>query len=114
MNAWFFDLSSALILPKDVDRIGWTLVHSIWQFTLLAIASLIIGHLLRHRSAAARYVTYTAVLILMVVVSAATWALMTPSAPSETGRRGAENVVAVMSSSQAPIDRMTVQAPGQG
>ena len=38
-----------------VDRLGWVLVHSAWQFTLIALVALLLVQAARRCSAASRY-----------------------------------------------------------
>lgn len=38
-----------------VERLGWVLVHSLWQFCLIAAVAWALGHVLRQHSAATRY-----------------------------------------------------------
>ena len=37
------------------DRIGWVLVHSLWQFALVALLAMALHRALRRRSAITRY-----------------------------------------------------------
>jgi len=61
-----------------VYRVGWTLVHSLWQGA--AVAALLAGAmlLLRRRSANVRYAVSCAALVLMLALPAATMWLLTP------------------------------------
>ena len=38
-----------------VERLGWVLVHSAWQFTLIALVALLLVRATRRCSAASRY-----------------------------------------------------------
>ena len=68
MNYEFFNL-----LPQ---RVGWTLVHSIWQFSLVALLLLIVLYLLRNRSSATRYIAQCIALASMVLLTLATFAYL--------------------------------------
>ncbi len=58
-----------------VDRFGWVLVHSLWQFALLALVAIVLRRVLQRRSAATRYGALLAAMSMMVVAPAATWFL---------------------------------------
>ena len=49
-----------------VDRLGWVLVHSVWQFALLALAALVLMRATRRCSAASRYTMLLLALAAMV------------------------------------------------
>src|SRR5271157_3130656 len=55
------------------DRIGWMLVHSLWQFTLVALAAIILRRALQRCSAATRYGALLTAMIIMVAAPVATW-----------------------------------------
>ena len=55
------------------DRIGWVLVHSFWQFALVALAAIVLQRVLRRRPATTRYRALLAVMAIMVAVPVATW-----------------------------------------
>jgi outer membrane protein assembly factor BamB/beta-lactamase regulating signal transducer with metallopeptidase domain len=59
-----------------VERFGWVLLHSLWQFTLLAVLAVAAARLLNRFSAAARYMVLLFAMLLMVVSPAATWLTM--------------------------------------
>ena len=71
-------LSTAL-----AERIGWTLLHSLWQFALLAVLLAGASEVLRRRSANLRYVAGCFALTAMLVVSGTTFCLL-PAASSPT------------------------------
>ena len=51
----FHLFSFASLMPAAVvDRIGWVLMHSIWQFAFLALAALVIMRVLRRSAATNR------------------------------------------------------------
>lgn len=55
------------------NRIGWALVHSLWQFALVALLATALQRALARRSALARYWTLLAGLVLLIVMPIATW-----------------------------------------
>jgi beta-lactamase regulating signal transducer with metallopeptidase domain/transglutaminase-like putative cysteine protease len=54
------------------DRIGWVLVHSLWQFALVALVAVVLQRALRRCSAAARYRALLAAGSIMIAVPVAT------------------------------------------
>ena len=48
------------------------LVHSLWQFALLALVAIVLQRALRH-ARQSRYAALLAAMVLMVVAPAATW-----------------------------------------
>ncbi len=58
-----------------VERLGWVLVHSLWQFTLIAFAAAIVVRLLGRGRAAARYTVLVGAMAAIVVSPMATWCL---------------------------------------
>lgn len=61
-------IASWLATEPFVERIGWLLVHSLWQFTLIAAATAGLLGVLRRRSASARYATLAAAMTLLAVL----------------------------------------------
>ncbi len=56
-----------------VERIGWVLIHSLWQFALLSILALAVSQWLTRHAASTRYLVLSAFLLAMVVVPPGTW-----------------------------------------
>lgn len=69
-------------LPAWGQRLGWTLVHSIWQVTLLALVAGLVLACLRRHSARLRYNLAVLCLALMLVAPAITWSMVTIAAPA--------------------------------
>ncbi|MBS0203051.1 MAG: M56 family metallopeptidase [Planctomycetes bacterium] len=63
---------SSPALQEWGQRLGWTLIHSIWQVTLIALAAQIISLCLHRRSAQSRYVAGVLFLALMLIVPVVT------------------------------------------
>ena len=61
-----------------VEQLGWVLVHSLWQFALVALLAGVARRAMRRSSSAARYGVLVAAMTVMVVVPLATW-LNSPS-----------------------------------
>ena len=59
-----------------VERLGWALIHSLWQLTLVALVAGAIFRALRRRSAATRYVVLVAAMGIAVIAPMATWVLL--------------------------------------
>ncbi|MEZ6060794.1 MAG: M56 family metallopeptidase [Planctomycetaceae bacterium] len=60
-------------LEPTIDRLGWTLVHSLWQFAAIAVVAGIALRLLNRQSAAGRYLTLLSAMVLMMAAPIATW-----------------------------------------
>ena len=66
------------------ERIAWVLMHSLWQFALVAGVYAIVGQILRNRSAASRYLavcTAMGCMVLVLPVTALFVKVHTPVAP---------------------------------
>ena len=59
-----------------VDRIGWLLVHSIWQFALIALLLAVALRLLRRAPAGTRYAAALVGWAAMLIAPAVTWPLL--------------------------------------
>jgi beta-lactamase regulating signal transducer with metallopeptidase domain len=71
-----------LLLPAWGQRLGWTLVHSIWQVTLVALVAGVVLACLRRHSARLRYGLGVVCLALMLIVPAITWSMVTIATPA--------------------------------
>lgn len=58
-----------------VERLGWTLVHSLWQFLLVALAAAAAARAMRGNSSAIRYGVLVLAMTASVAAPAATWVL---------------------------------------
>ncbi len=63
-------------VPGWVERLGWSLVHSLWQLAAIALVAALLHRCLRHRSARVRYFLAVAMLALMFAAPIATWCLV--------------------------------------
>lgn len=85
------------------QSIGWLLVHSLWQFTLVSLLAAIVTRVMRRHSSASRYWIFVAALSLMVVFPIATWYLT----PVEHDRLSVADVPTYSSLSDAEIEDRT-------
>ncbi len=72
-------------VPFLVDRIGWLLIHSLWQYAFIALGMMAVLRMMRRRTAAARYTACLAALAATVIAPAVTWPLL----PADTSPRAA-------------------------
>src|SRR5271157_3651767 len=64
-----------------ISRIGWTLIHTLWQFALVALAAFVVQRALRRRSAAIQYWALLAAMTVMVAAPLATCFLVSSAEP---------------------------------
>lgn len=64
------------VVPVWVERLGWMLVHSLWQLAVVAVLAAVLLRLLRNRSARSRYAVAVAMLALMAIGPLVTWCLV--------------------------------------
>jgi beta-lactamase regulating signal transducer with metallopeptidase domain len=62
-----------MVVPVWVERLGWMLVHSLWQLAIVAVLASVLLRLLRNRSARMRYAAAVAMLALMAIGPVVTW-----------------------------------------
>ncbi|MBC7819144.1 MAG: hypothetical protein IAG10_19820, partial [Planctomycetaceae bacterium] len=74
-------------VPAWIERLGWTLVHSVWQLAAVAIVALLVDRGLRRRSANARYIAGVFALGLMFALPCATWLCLPLNTPNELASR---------------------------
>lgn len=66
------ELLDAVTSTALVQNLGWLLVHSLWQCTLIAFVTLCIAKAMRRQSSSARYWLYSLALLLVVIAPVAT------------------------------------------
>ncbi|MBN1589741.1 MAG: right-handed parallel beta-helix repeat-containing protein [Pirellulales bacterium] len=76
MNAW-----NKFISVELVERLGWTLVHSLWQLTVLCGLAALLLAAMRRRTPQARYVVGCLTLLVMVVLPMMTYGWFVAAAP---------------------------------
>ncbi|MBL8814469.1 MAG: PQQ-binding-like beta-propeller repeat protein [Planctomyces sp.] len=59
-----------------IERLGWVLIHSLWQFAVLAAAAYLIQRSMRRASSDSRYIGLLLVLSLVLLVPLVTWVLV--------------------------------------
>ena len=67
------NLSNQIISEKVIHALGWTVLHSVWQVSLLALIMAIILWFLKNKSAKIRYTIGCAILVLMIGISQITF-----------------------------------------
>ncbi|MFO0902363.1 MAG: carboxypeptidase regulatory-like domain-containing protein [Pirellulales bacterium] len=77
-------------LAPAAERMGWALVHFLWQGVALAMLLAVLLRLLRDRSAQSRYVSACLTLATMAVCPLATLAWLPNATPSPIARRNAD------------------------
>jgi beta-lactamase regulating signal transducer with metallopeptidase domain len=75
----------ALLNRPELERLGWVLLHFVWQGIIAAGLLATALFALRRASANARYFAACATLIAMAACLPATWLVMLPAAPTVTG-----------------------------
>ncbi len=113
-----------------IEQLGWLLVHSVWQFALIALVALFLGRAMRNCSAAARYgmllLALTAMAVAPIVtmqfvavseLAAATSvedrsAIIAPSLSSESGRSLDSPVTSELAESVLPVPRVDSDSVG--
>ena len=75
-------------MPAWVERLGWTLVHSIWQLLVVAIVAALVERGLRRRSANARYIAGVIALGAVFALPCVTWSLVVVEPRDTTWRAG--------------------------
>lgn len=68
----FFDVGASG-LDQVIERLGWTLVHSLWQFTLVAMFAAVALLAMRRRSAEARSAVLVGLMMVSVGLPIGTW-----------------------------------------
>src|SRR5258706_5765398 len=71
-----------------VERLGWTLVQSLWQLALVGLLAAVTIRALRQSSAAMRYGALVVAMAVSVLVPLATWMLQPVAAPDHSLNRG--------------------------
>ena len=59
-------------VPDWMERLGWMLVHSVWQLAAVSGVAALMLRSMRHRSADARYAVSVAALAVMVALPCVT------------------------------------------
>lgn len=70
-----------LLSPGTIERLGWMLVHFLWQAAAVALLLAVLQRLLRRAGANARYAAACGALVLMVVLPVVTMQFVEVSGP---------------------------------
>ena len=62
-----------ILTPQTIERVGWTLIHSLWETVAIALLLLVVLRILKRRSANARYLGACVGLGLVVVAPVVTY-----------------------------------------
>lgn len=65
--------SASILSEATMERLGWVLVHSLWQFLLIAILALAVLRFMKRSSASLRYAVLVLTMAVCVVLPVATW-----------------------------------------
>jgi hypothetical protein len=96
------------ISESVVQRLGWVLVHSLWQFGLVALLAGAFVRALRRRSAATRYGVLVVAMAVSLTAPVATWMLQPDNAPDRSAGR-VESIPALVL--DGAISRVTDTSP---
>jgi beta-lactamase regulating signal transducer with metallopeptidase domain len=103
----FLDLLDSTIPQQLVDRIGWVLIHSLWQFSLLAIFALVVLQQLHRQSASTRYFVLSTIMLGTVMTPVVTWCAVVTGLPSDARLR----ISSTMAEGQIPNPGLAAQQP---
>ncbi len=70
-----------LLSQQMIERLGWTLIHFVWQATAVALLLAVALRLLRRRSANVRYLVSCLAMVLIVALTLVTMSLVEVSRP---------------------------------
>ncbi|OYW13591.1 MAG: hypothetical protein B7Z55_16560, partial [Planctomycetales bacterium 12-60-4] len=76
-----------LMSQFDVERLGWVLVHSLWQFAVVALVAGMTVRALRGKSSGLRYGILVVAMVVAVAAPIATWVLSQDDSPSPVAGR---------------------------
>ena len=94
MNTLQTFVQSGILEATWAERVGWALLHSLWQIALIAGVYALVAALLRKRSAQARYLCGCAAMLAMLGAPVVTWLLLPGAGDPWAGEREAVAVVA--------------------
>jgi len=107
MNALSNIPEARLLQGEWTERMGWTLLHSLWQIALLAGVYAALMLLLQRRSAATRYVVGCLTLSAMLGLSVSTYVLL----PHDTARPTTAHVANAPAVANLLVDSTERSAP---
>ncbi len=68
-------------MSNFIERLGWVLVHSLWQFALLSAIAFVLQRAMRRASSSARYLVLLGMLAAIVAAPLVTWCVLPVEAP---------------------------------
>ena len=74
---------TTLLSSPIAQALAWTILHSIWQIAIIALALVIVLRLMRYSTAAARYMVSLAAMSIVVLTSLVTLGVMLIEEPSQ-------------------------------
>ncbi len=83
-----------------IDRVGWMLIHSVWQFTAIAALAVLVERLLARQAAAWRYAIGCGALTAMVAAAMLT---MCATPPAHTANRSSPSATPNITAAPAAI-----------
>ncbi|MCL5279789.1 MAG: M48 family metalloprotease [Planctomycetes bacterium] len=102
-----------LFAPGTIERLGWMLIHVLWQATAVALLLAVFLRLLRNASANVRYGAACSALALMVVLPLATMRyLRTPGPVAEAGPASVAVVLPTVTEGATPQRSLSVPDSG--
>src|SRR5215472_11954483 len=75
-------MNGALVSRPMLEALGWTLLHFLWQGTLVAVLLAVADTFLRKRPANIRYAASCAAMLLLLVLPAITFSALYATKPS--------------------------------
>jgi beta-lactamase regulating signal transducer with metallopeptidase domain len=86
-----------------VERLGWVLVHSLWQFALVALLAGAFMRALPWRSAATRYRVLVVALAGALTAPVASWMLQPDHAPDQSAGQAESNPALILDSAASRV-----------
>src|SRR5687768_8113012 len=105
-------MTSFLVSTVLVERLGWVLVHSLWQFAVVAIIALLVERALQRTSPAVLYGFLLLAFATMAALPVATWFVLPADAPQALSAVG-ESEIAVGTLPPASIAARKSVAPAE-
>ncbi len=90
-----------------VERLGWVLVHSLWQFSLMALLVGVTVRALRRSSSSLRYGVLVVAMAVSVAAPTATWMLMPNDIPDDSASQRASVFGQDLNAGDSPMAETT-------
>ncbi len=82
---------AAMVSGPFIERLGWMLVHTLWQFAVIALAALLLLSLMKKTSAALRHGVLMGHLALLIMIPPVTWLVLGQGAVLSEDARSSES-----------------------